>query len=90
MLDLLAGIVQQDGLELLVLGVVGALAVPVDGLQLFLQRSDGVVHMQRVARQFLVRDMDAFARHGRNSLSWRGGRRGGRHGALLAPSGKGI
>src|SRR5215217_1136365 len=62
-LQLLAGVVQQDLAQFLVLAVVRALTVPVDGLELLDQRGDRVVLQQRLLLQFLAGDVQAFARH---------------------------
>ena len=48
MLDLFVTVVQQDGPQGLVLGGVGPLLVPVDGLQLFDQRFDGAMEVLRL------------------------------------------
>ena len=64
MLQLLVGVVQQDGLERLVVGVVGALLVPVDGLELFHEGHDGVVHVQGLGAETVARDMEFGGRHG--------------------------
>src|SRR5262249_50682346 len=45
-LQLLVGVVQHDRLQLRVLDVVGALAIPVDGLELLDQRGDRIVHFE--------------------------------------------
>jgi hypothetical protein len=62
-LQFLVRVVQQDRLELGVVGVVGALIVPIDGLELFHQRRDGVVHLLGMVAQLLDGDMKANARH---------------------------
>ena len=55
MLHLLAHVVEQYLAQHLVLGVVGALAIPVGGVELLLQRDDAVVKQARFLRQRLAR-----------------------------------
>src|SRR5262249_39763275 len=63
-LHLLTHVVEENAAQGLVLGVVGTLAVPVDGFQLLDQRDEGVMQRQRLLRQALARRMQGLARHG--------------------------
>jgi hypothetical protein len=49
-LDLLVAIVQQEALQLLVLGEVGSLLVPVDGLDLLVEADEGALEVARLRR----------------------------------------
>jgi hypothetical protein len=84
---------QQHFSRLFVLGVVGALPVPVDGVELLFQRGDRVVQQPGFRRQLLAGYMQTFARHRVTTSADRPGlcayreRRAGASGAIVANPG---
>ena len=54
---------EQQLLQRLVFGIVGALAIPVDRIEFFHQRDNREVQIERPSRQTLARCVQALARH---------------------------
>jgi hypothetical protein len=74
MLHLLAHVVEEQLFQRLVFGIVGALTLPVDGIEFFHQRNNRKMQIERLLRKTLTRCVQVFARH--NSL----------HRPLLSPN----